>query len=519
MEIRRYTRGAIYILSSIVLITLSRCGSETPPKSTQSTDHHLSTGDESRHVSQDSLTQSNQAFAYEHQGSQRPVGDTADYLITRSVSNLSQYTHIENIYDDFKEQSRLPHRLSNLGPALAVADINNDGLEEVFVGGAKGQKSAYFISQNGKHRSAIPMYHPENEDIAAHFADLNGDGVKDLIVASGSYEYYDGSAYQMLKINYLRDNGTIKRFYSIPLRSNVASIATYDIDQDGNPEIILGGRVIANRYPMAPQSSIYSQVNGDYADLTDRYCPELKRMGMITDIAVGNIDDDPDEEVVIVGEWMPITILNNNGGRLIPEPIANTSGWWNCVTIADLDSDGDSDLICGNYGHTTQQHDLSTQGESLHCYASHSESTGTLDLTISDKIDPTIDAGLHLEVNELSHLQMINDGTGNFERVPLPTETQLSPIRSIVICDVDSDGYQDLICAGSRYDGQRETDQSERSTGYVLLGGKSGLSQVLQPQISGFLSKSEVRNLSLLSNRTLVSANNNSQLEVFQIIK
>ena len=498
----------------------------------------------------------NHTLAYEPSASLGTLyPDTQNQIITPVVgSTLSQYEHRENPYNDLKEQILLPHKLSNLGPALAAADINNDGLEEVFVGGAKGQRSAYFISEAGSHRSAIPMYDAENEDVAAHFADLNGDGVQDLLVVSGSYEYLNGSAYQVLKINYLRENGTVKSFNSVSLKSNVASIATLDIDGDGKLEIILGGRVIANRYPMAPQSYIYSLVNGNYVDHTDKYCPQLKHLGMITDIAVGNIDSDPEPEVVIVGEWMPITILNQSDDKLVPSTIPNTSGWWNCVTIADTDKDGDNDLLCGNLGLNYKFE--ASQESPFHCYASDFDANGTYDIVlakhsndrflpirgkvcsteqmpfVSEKF-PTfteyahadlrdiygdkLDQALHLEVSEFRHLQMINDGSGTFRAVPLPDETQLSPIYGMVVSDINSDGYQDIICAGNQYGAEVETTRSDSGTGLLLLGGKSGDFQALAPHQSGFLADQEVRNLALLSNGVLVVANNNSQVGVYQI--
>ena len=490
------------------------------------------------------------------QGSLYP--DIESQLITPILeSKLSQFEHKENPFNDLKEQILLPHKLSNLGPALATADINNDGLEEVFIGGAKGQRSAYYVSGDGQHKMSIPLYDAANEDVAAHFADLNADGVKDLIVASGSYEYLDGSAYQILKINYLRENGSVKSFNSINLKSNVASIATLDIDGDGSLELILGGRVIANRYPMAPQSYIYSLVNGNYVDKTDQFCPELKRLGMITDIAVGNLDSDPEEEVVIVGEWMPITILKNSGGKLSVDQIPNTSGWWNCVTIADTDNDGDNDLLCGNLG-LNYKFEASSE-KPFHCYASDFDENGTYDIVlakhsndrflpirgkvcsteqmpfVSEKF-PTfteyahadlrdiygdkLDQALHLEVNEFRHLQLINDGTRHFTASPLPDETQVSPIYGFIVTDINADGNGDLIIAGNQYGSEVETTRADSGTGLVLLGSKTSDGyHCLPPHESGFLADKEVRNLSLLSNGKIIVANNNSKVGVYQIKK
>ena len=497
-------------------------------------------------------------LAYEPTASQGTLyPDTKNQLVSSVIGNkLSQFEHKENDYNDLKEQILLPHKLSNLGPALAVADINNDGLEEVFIGGAKGQKSAYYISNNGEHNTSLPMYDAENEDVAAHFADLNGDGVKDLIVASGSYEYLDGSAYQVLKINYLRENGSVKSFKSVSLKSNVASIATTDIDGDGSLEIILGGRVIANRYPMAPRSYIYTLENGNYVDKIDQFCPELKTMGMITDIAVGNIDSDPEEEVVIVGEWMPITILNKDESKLTTQTIPNTSGWWNCVAIQDIDSDGDNDLLCGNLG-LNYKFEASAE-KPFHCYASDFDNNGTYDIVlakhsndrflpirgkvcsteqmpfVSEKF-PTfteyahadlrdiygdkLDSALHLEVNEFRHLLLKNNGSGTFKSSTLPSGTQLSPIYGFIVTDVNGDRNKDIICAGNQYGAEVETTRSDSGTGLILLGSQSGSYQTLAPHQSGFLADQEVRNLSLLSNGKVIVANNNSKVGVYQIKK
>lgn len=492
------------------------------------------------------------------QAGQKFYPDRSNSLVSEAKGHrLQTFVHKENKYDDLQEQILLPHKLSTLGPAFASADINGDGLEEVFVGGANGQKSKFFLSKNGQYSSDLPIGDANLEDSAAHFADINGDGVKDLVVVSGSYEYLDGSAYQSMRVNFLRENGTIKAFKAVNLKSNVASIATTDIDQNGQLEILLGGRVIANRYPLTPQSYIYTFNNGDLEEVTDKISPEFRSLGMITSMTVANIDQDPEDEIIVVGEWMPITILNQNNGKIEITRLEDTEGWWNVVTSADIDGDGDQDLLCGNLG-LNYKFEASKE-KPFHCYSDDFDANGTYDIVLAKHSDDRflpirgkvcsseqmpfieerfstfneyanadladiygdhrLERAHHLVVKEFQHMLLDNDGKGNFSSTPLIKESQRSPIYDFITTDINQDGKLDIIAAGNQYGSEVETTRADSGTGVVLINKGNLEFSNMKATESGFLADLQARNLELLSDGHLVVANNNGPIQVFKVIK
>jgi len=491
----------------------------------------------------------------------------ATTLFSETTASGIKFQHLENEYNDFENFPMIPWKETDLGPLLAKGDVNGDGLEDVFIANAFDQPSALYMQQgNGTFKANLsPVWMADKiyEDHGAVFFDADGDSDLDLYVISGGAEATNAQAWQNRlyintdgKGNYIKAQG-IPGFNDVCLRA-----VAHDFDGDGDQDLFIGGRVTPGKWPLTPRSVVLRNDRSQFTDVTAQVAPEFERCGMITDLAWVNVDADPQPELVAVGEWMPVTVFKLSGGQL--KNITNTigldrsNGLWHRLTVADLDKDGDLDLVTGNFGLNTR---LTAAADApLRCYASDFDNNGTLDPILSyfenqkeyplmqkevlNKQMPVLkkkllyaknfgnatieevwsrkdlDAALNLNSYTLATCWWENKN-GQFVRHDLPVQAQLSVVQGIVADDFNGDGNLDLLLAGNKYGLEVETNRCDASNGALFFGdGKGRFSWVNNLQ-SGFWASLQARDLVVLrgagSKKTVVVANNGSGAQVFSV--
>ncbi|WP_290789998.1 VCBS repeat-containing protein [Flavihumibacter sp. UBA7668] len=471
------------------------------------------------------------------------------------------FVHKENVYDEYKDQVLLPHMFSRTGPFIAVGDVNGDGIEDFYVGGAAGQAGRLYIQQDDKlELQKVYAFEKDAafEDIGTVFFDSDQDGDLDLYVVSGGSEFEEGS--KMYQDRLYHNNG--KGGFSaaeLPVTTSSGSCVTfYDIDADGDLDIFRGGLVVPHQYPYSPRSYILINDKGKFTDRTMEWAPELAKAGMVQTAVWADLDGDKKAELILSGEWMPIKIFGNLAGKLVDQTerygLTGTEGWWNKLVTADIDGDGDLDLVAGNLG---ENYKFSASAKKpFEVYAKDFDRNGTNDIFlakynggiqvpirgrectsqqcpfIAEKfpsflsfaetdlktiLGDQIESALHYKAVQFSSMIWINE-KGNFKEQRLPVEAQLSTINGIIVNDFDADGIQDILLAGNKFDVEVETTPADASPGLFLKGKGKGAYQVMSIEESGFFVPYNVKDIQLLHRKkgtsVLVSSNNDA-LRVF----
>ena len=485
---------------------------------------------------------------------------------TKTNDILSEeYKHIDFSYDDFKDQLLLPHKLSSKGPCLAVGDINKDGLQDFFIGGATLFSGAIYVQQkSGKFSFSRQLdfdLDKKNEDMAALFFDVNNDGFDDLYVVSGSYEK-DENSEDLFDRLYLNDGtGQFKKsLNALPVLKNYGScITALDYDKDGDLDVFIGGDAAKGKYPYPASSHLLENVNGVFKKVSN--IEAIAELGMVTDAISTDFDEDGDTDLIVVGEWMPITFLENSHGNFKNTTkkfgFSKTSGWWNVIVKADVDSDGDFDYIAGNLGLNYKFH--ANKEKPFHIYGSDFDKTGSVDIVLAKDIDnklfpvrgkmcsteqmpfikdkfPTftgfaeanlidiygvssLEEALHLKVDEFRSSIIRNNGKGKFSIEPLPNEAQYALVNGIVCDDFDDDGYLDILLAGNKYEAEVETSRADAGTGLFLKGNVNGEFETIPSWKSGFFVPGNIKALKGLQTKRgkiLLVGENNALLHVFK---
>jgi len=481
----------------------------------------------------------------------RPLPTPHSPLFTDVTDRIAlPFVHRENAFVDFDREPLIPKLISTEGPFLAVADVNGDGLDDAFIGGAKGQPSALLIQQpDGRFVSANqPLLTQDlvSEDLGAVFVDADGDGDLDLYVVTGGSEFSDLAPALEDRL-YLNDGrGTLRKAAGRlpPLYGSGSRAAAADFDGDGDLDLFVGGRVVPWRYGVDPPSVLLrNDGHGRFTDVTAAAAPELARIGMVTDAVWTDVDGDGRVDLVVVGEWMPIAIFHNAGGgklvRLHPRGLERSDGWWNRIVAADFTGDGRPDFVVGNLGLNTRLRASATEPAAMivqdfdgNGFVEQVVSTYTAGVshplalrddllqaipflktrfptyadyaraTTADLFSPQQLAGaVHKQAYTFATTLVRNNGEGSFTLVPLPRAAQLAPVYGILAADCDGDGHLDLLLAGN-FDGVKpEIGRMSASYGLFLRGdGRGGFTPVEAAQ-SGFLVPGQARDIQRIRTR------------------
>ena len=476
------------------------------------------------------------------------------------------FRHQENKVNDFEQQVLLPHKMSQFGPALAVADINGDGREDCFVGGAAGQAGAvFFQNDRGGWSSSVPLA-PDDaqyEDVDAAFLDADNDGDADLYVVSGdNARPARDEAYQDRL--YLNDGqGQFTRAVpNLPtLTESGACVRPFDFDRDGDVDLLVGGRHVPGQYPAPTSTRLLQNNQGTFQDVTEALAPGLLDIGMVTDAVWTDVDQDDHPDLVLVGEWMPITWMRYDGETFTNATeqlgLENSEGWWFSVAVADMDGDGDPDLVAGNLG-LNYKYKASSE-EPFEVHYDDFDDSGTKDIVLSyynfgeqvplrgrscssqqipmigkkfatyegfaaaDLVDvygaDNLQSALHYQAKTFASAYLENQGSGRFTMRPLPNEAQLSSINDLLIDDFDQDGYPDILAAGNLYVSEVETPRNDAGVGLLLKGdGQGDFKAVPAPQ-SGILLPYDVKKLAVATTprtHVILCAVNDGPLRAFR---
>lgn len=459
-----------------------------------------------------------------------------------SNSNLLDWAHEEQPYNDFNRDRLIYHMMSLDGPAVAVADINRDGKEDVYLGGARGQEGKLFL-QTGRgffreSKQADFMADSGSEDVDALFFDADNDGDQDLYVASGSNEFTDGSV-ELGDRLYLNERGTFKKVSQIFPAGRLESsscVHASDFDGDGDMDLAVGIRLRHFLYGVPVNGYILrNDGNGSFTNVTAEVAPELNELGMITDLTWSDIDNDNDQDLVIIGDWMSPVILTNTDGVLSKATtgLEEASGWWTCMESADLDGDGDIDFILGNHGLNSRFR--ASSEEPIEMYVNDFDGNGTAEQIMARYVGDTLKTyvrkadltmqmpglrrkylrfssyvnesmedifgqnalktSVRLTATELGSCIAWNNGDGAFTLSRLPVEAQLSTMYGFTVKDFNGDGNPDILAGGNFFGSKPEVGRYDASYGTLLLGdGEQGFAAAGSVE-SGLSIEGQIREL------------------------
>jgi enediyne biosynthesis protein E4 len=445
--------------------------------------------------------------------------------------------------NDFKRQPLLIHQFSNNGLVMIKGDVNNDGLDDIYLDQGVGQSALLYVQDNNKNFKELPQAAFESDKNYANadavFFDADRDGDNDLYVASGGYHSLDNGNELLDDRIYINDGrGNFSRNKSaLPqLRTSKACVAAGDINGDGSIDLFVGGRVVPGRYPETPAS--YLLINdgkGNFSDQTSKLAPAISNVGMVTAAAWVDMDQDKIDDLVVVGEWMPIKVFSNRQSHLIDESVnyfdKEYKGWWNVISIADVNNDKRPDIIAGNHGLNSQVkvsdkepgqiffRDFDNNGsvDPFFCFYIQGKSypyvtrdealeqVGALrarftsfksyaDVTI-DQIfkQEDLDQADELQINHLSTTLFCSTNSGKYRVQDLPAEVQWSPVHTINVLDYDEDGISDLILCGNTSQTKIRLGKFDANYGLLLKGEGNGQFKYIDQRHSGLNIRGDVR--------------------------
>jgi hypothetical protein len=494
-----------------------------------------------------------------------PKSTTANTLfISYTDSLLLDFKHTENKFIDFNIQQLIPHEISTQGPKMTVADINNDGLDDFFICGAKGQAGKLFQQTKGtgfiSTNENLFKTDAGCEDVNAVFFDADGDRDNDLYVVSGGNELSGEDSLLLDRLYINNGKGDFSRSNNLPaVFENKSVAAATDMDRDGDMDLFIGGRVVAGNYGLIPRSYLLlNNGKGVFKKAEENIAPNLQQIGMVTDAAWVDIDKDGWKELVIAGEWMPLTIYKNEKGRFRNVTkdmgLENTSGLWNTICVADLDKDGYEDLLAGNWGENSKL--AAGAGFPLEVYIGDIDKNGSVDQLVAiaknekyytflgkeeiekalpgiirkNYLDYKTMAGKTLEDifgDKLSPLKklsanllasvLVKNEKGKLMVSKLPLFVQWSPVFSFITGDFNRDGKTDIISAGNFYGVLPYEGRYDANYGLVLLNNGASF-QMCSALHSGLLLEGEIRDIKKLrtaGDKTLFAFSRNDNTIVF----
>lgn len=474
--------------------------------------------------------------------------------------------HKENKFNDYEKQVLLPHKMSQMGPSLAKADVNGDGLEDLFIGAAAGAPAQLMIQKaNGSfvvtNKDLFKKESPY-EDVDALFVDLNGDNAPDLYIVSGGNAYPANDLHYSDRV-YMNDGkGTFKKGAIIGLARTSGSVAkAVDIDLDGDLDLFVGGRHVPHQYPSPATSMVLINEAGQLTNKTKAIAPDFKQLGMVTDALWSDYDKDGDADLVLVGEWMPITVFKNDKGQLkkqiIPD-FKSTNGWWFSIAAKDIDGDGDEDYVAGNLGLNykyktsiekpfdvyyndfdgNNKYDIVLgyyNGDKhfpLRGFSCSSEQVPVLKRTFK-KYDvfaalqieevygtENLKQSLHYTAQTFASHYIENLGNGAFALSQLPAPAQWSNLNNTMLQDFNADGHIDILGVGNLFVSEIETPRNDAGIGVYLKGDSKGNFKPTPVLESGFFTPLDAKKIvpiTIGGKPHIVVANNNNRLQIFKV--
>ncbi len=496
------------------------------------------------------------------------VSKSIQPTIFSSKTNFNlDYKHDENDYVDFDRDRLLFNMISNEGPCICTGDINKDGLDDFYIGGAKGQAGSLFVQNKFNRFSKLPLpaleADKDSEDTDCVFFDANGDGKQDLYVASGGNEFSSSSTALLDRLYFNRGNNLFEKSSQMfPVNTTFESTGTVsaaDFDNDGDVDLFVGIRVIPFLYGLPGNGYLLANDGkGNFTNVTGEIAPQLEKVGMITDSQWIDLNQDKNLDLVLVGEWMPIKVFIQEEGKFLDRTeewgLKNTHGWYHSVAAGDFNRDGFIDIVTGNHGFNSRfkatvdepvsmylndfdqngtveqiitrfdngvsyplvlRHDLISQIPSLKKkYLHFSDYQGK---TIEDIFSPDqISQSIKLNANTFETAVWLNR-SGRFEKSVLPIEAQFSPVYSLLVNDFDTDGNLDILLGGNLYRAKPETGIYDGSYGLLLSGDGNGKFVSEPPSRSGISIKGEVRSLQSIKGKKeklVLIGKNNDKLEI-----
>jgi hypothetical protein len=499
--------------------------------------------------------------------------DTTAKFVFADVSKQAgvDFNEQENEYVDFKQESLIPWQLSRQGPKMSKADVNGDGLEDVFIGAPQGGKSCLYLQQKKgsfKKSSSQPWQSDNNCDaIQSIFFDADNDGDADLYIVSGGSENLGVSLYQdRLYTNDGKGNFTKANDALSLMNSSKSCVAVADYNADGKPDIFVGGRVVPGSYGIAPQSYLLQNVttNGKikFVDVTSSVAPPLQHAGMITSAVWTDLNNDHLPDLLIAGEWIPVKVFINLKNRLEEKTetygLRNSNGLWTCIVPMDIDGDGDEDFLLGNLAPNTQFNAAVEQPMSLcvndyfktgktepilcyyiqgknYPYASRNEILEDMPVLkkkffyytdyavagFNDIFLPEQQKGmLDLKVNQLKNCWLENTGKGQLLLHELPIAAQFSAIQSAVITDVNNDGVKEIFAAGNFYPLRVQLGREDAGKGVLLQWDKNKHTLVQSNLLTGICADGDVRDVKSVETanheQIIIISKNNESVQVIQ---
>ena len=480
-----------------------------------------------------------------------PVASSNSPLREASSEYGIRFQHEEQDKIDFNWQRTLPHKFTQSGPGVAVGDVNGDGRDDFYVAGSAGKLGQFYLqSADGNfNQSTGLLVNPDSlsEELGVLLFDADGDGDRDLYTVSGSYEFQpDG---EELQDHFYRNNGRgqfVLDEAALPeLRSSGSCVKAADYDQEGDLDLFVGGRVIPGSYPAPPASYLLRNDGEQFTNVTAEVLPILDTLGLVTDALWTDVDNDGWVDLLVVGEWMPLTLFRNNEGSFenitVSTGIANKVGWWNSLTAGDFDQDGDTDYVAGNLGLNTNYR--GTEEYPLSIYAHDFDDNGSLDPVIvtykkdesgqlapfpvhsKDDITsqylpvrqkfPTYEkyglatiqavfpeeelmAGFAYHATHMASSYIENLGNGKLAIHPLPTEAQFAPLYGMLSEDIDQDGKLDVLAVGNSYATEIATGRYDALNGLYLQGDGTGKFKAKSIAESGWYVPGDAKGLAKL---------------------
>ncbi len=483
----------------------------------------------------------------------------ATALLLNRDTTIALDRHREDDFVDFYSERNVPAMLSREGPKVAVADVNGDGLDDLYIGGAAGQAGQLYFGKAGgyvKHDQELFKKYASFEDVAVLFFDADKDGDKDLYIGAGGNKQQPGSREMQHRLylndgkgNFAIDTGAFTETNDV----DIAVAVAHDVDSDGDLDIFAGARNVPYQYGIVPSSYLFiNDGSGHFTDQAKTKYPALAQAGMVTAADWADLDGDGRAELVVVGEWMAPTVFRftPDGVEAMPSGLAGLHGWWKSLKVCDLDGDGDLDMVLGNIGENFYLKPDSANPVKLwiNDYDNNGDADKVLTRTVGGRDMPVFlrrelaDQIPSLKKQNLKHAAYatksvqdlfsselirkstvrlfdyassciaLNDGKGRFRVQALPMMVQLSSVNVIVCTDINQDGKPDLILGGNLFDFLPQFCRIDGSYGHVLLNKGNGGFDWVYPSVSGLSFPGQVRDMQIANGALLILRNDDYPL-------